>query len=61
LVQPVTLYKGKKLGFMVAYCDSDSNKGRELFIGSFDVPAVNGDKNRGYLDASVFDTLKLVD
>lgn len=59
--KPVTLEKGKEMGFMVAYCDSDSDKGREHFIGSFDIPPVNGDKNRGYLDASVFDTLTLVE
>ena len=58
---PVTLTVGKKLGFLVAYCDSDGNQGREHFIGSFDIPAVDGDKNRGYIDASVFDELILVE
>ena len=57
---PVVLSEGKKLGFLVAYCDADGAEGREHFIGSFDVPAVNGDKNRGYIDASVFDELVLV-
>ncbi len=54
------LYAGKEMGFMVAYCDSDSDVGRDSFIGSHDVPAVNGDKNRAYIDASVFDNLILV-
>ena len=58
---PVTLAAGKELGFMVAYCDSDNNNGREHFISSHDIKAVNGDKNRGYIDASVFDHLKLVE
>ena len=59
--RPVALSKGKKMGFMVAYCDSDGNEGREHFIGSYDIPAVDGDKNRGYIDASVFDGLTLVE
>jgi len=58
---PVKLHKGKEMGFMVAYCDSDSTQGREHFIGSHDIPAINGDKNRGYIDASVFDSLTLVE
>ena len=58
--KPVTLTAGKELGFMVAYCDSDGNDGRQHFIGSHDIEAVDGDKNRGYIDASVFDNLKLV-
>ena len=58
---PVTLATGKELGFMLSYCDSDGVGGREHFIGSFDIPAVDGDKNRGYIDASVFDVLKLVE
>jgi len=57
---PLTLSAGKEMGFMVAYCDSDGNNGREHFIGSHDIPAVDGDKNRGYIDASVFDYLKLI-
>ncbi len=58
---PVTLKAGKQLGFMVAYCDSDGTDGRQHFIGSHDIPAVNGDKNRGYINASVFDTLNLIE
>ncbi len=59
--KPVTLSSGKKMGFMVAYCDSDGMDGREHFIGSHEIEPVNGDRNRGYLDASVFDTLVLMD
>lgn len=58
--KPVQLSIGKELGFMVAYCDSDGMNGREHFIGSHPIKPVNGDKNRGYIDASVFDSLKLV-
>ena len=58
--KPVVLSAGKELGFMVAYCDSDGMNGREHFIGSHPIEAVNGDKNLGYLDASVFDSLTLV-
>lgn len=58
--KPVQLSVGKELGFMVAYCDSDSTNGREHFIGSHPIEPVNGNKNRGYIDASVFDSLKLV-
>ena len=58
---PVKLSAGKEMGFMLAYCDSDGNQGREHFIGSYDIPAVDGDKNRGYIDASVFDSLILIE
>jgi len=58
--KPVTLSAGKELGFMVAYCDSDGTKGREHFLGSHEIKPVNGDRNRGYIDASVFDYLKLI-
>ena len=58
--KPVILHEGKKLGFLVAYCDADAKDGRQHFIGSFDIPAINGDKNRGYIDASVFDELVLI-
>lgn len=57
---PVHLSAGKKMGFMLAYCDNDGSKYREHFIGSHNIEPVNGDKNRGYIDASVFGTLKLI-
>jgi len=59
--QPVRLNAGKKLGFMVTYCDADSAAGRELFIGDVEIEPVNGDRNLGYIDASVFGELTLVD
>ncbi len=58
--KPVDLHAGKQLGFMMAYCDNDGSKARESFIGSKDIQAVNGDKNRGYIDASVFGKIMLV-
>ncbi len=58
--KPVSLKAGKKMGFMVAYCDSDGPDGRQHFIGSHNIEPVDGDKNRGYIDASVFDLLELV-
>jgi len=58
--QPVTLSLGKKLGFMLAYCDNDGSKEREHFIGSTDIKAVNGSKNLGYITADVFQQLTLI-
>jgi len=58
--KPVTLKAGKELGFMVAYCDSDGPDGRQHFIGSHEIAPVDGDRNRGYIDAGVFDTLELI-
>lgn len=57
---PVKLHAEKKLGFMLAYCDNDGSPTREHFVGSHEIEPVNGDKNRGYIDASVFGTLQLV-
>ncbi|MDM7861575.1 sugar-binding protein [Alteromonas sp. ASW11-36] len=58
--QPIALSANKEMGFMLAYCDNDGSKHRENFIGSHPIEAVEGDKNRGYIDASVFDRLKLI-
>jgi hypothetical protein len=56
---PVSLFVGKVLGFMVAYCDNDNSELRENFIGS---EYASGDnKDRGYIDAGLFGTLVLVD
>lgn len=60
-VNPVELTAGKELGFMLSYCDNDGSESREHFIGSHPIEPVNGDMNRGYIDASVFDTLTLKD
>jgi hypothetical protein len=55
----VDLLAGKKLGFMLAYCDNDGSKEREHFISSNDIKAVNGNKNLGYITADVFHVLTL--
>ena len=55
----VKLASGKRMGFMLAYCDNDASKERESFIGS--VPIAGKDKNQGYKNASVFGTIVLVD
>ena len=50
---PLTLEEDMALGFMLAYCDADGGD-REHFLGSHDITPVNGDKNLGFKDASVF-------
>ncbi|WCL53479.1 sugar-binding protein [Gimibacter soli] len=57
---PVRLHEGKQVGFMVAYCDNDGSPEREHFLGSQSIAPVNGDKNLGYITASVFGRLRLV-
>jgi len=57
----VTLAEGKKMGFAVAYCDSDNktNSGnREHFLGSVFVPG--SDKNQAYMTANIFAKMYLV-
>jgi len=54
----VRLEVNKNIGFALAYCDNDTSKTRENFIGSI---AVEGqDKNQGYITADIFGTLVLV-
>jgi hypothetical protein len=53
------LSENETLGFMVAYCDADSSNGRVHFFGDVEIESVNGDRNLGYLDASVFGRLTL--
>ena len=63
-VVPVTLHAGKTIGFMLAYCDSDGrleSGAREHFIGDVEIEPINGDRNRGYIDADVFGQIRLVD
>ncbi|MBJ2129436.1 CBM9 family sugar-binding protein [Alteromonas sp. IB21] len=55
---PVILKEGMTLGFMLAYCDADGGD-REHFLGSHEITPVNGDKNLGYKDASVFGKIVL--
>ena len=56
--KPVTLNSNKKIGFAIAYCDNDTSEQRENFIGS--IPVEGDDKNRGWIDASIFGTIKLI-
>jgi hypothetical protein len=61
--KPTQLRKNKEIGFMFAYCDADKavdgKSTREHFIGSYPVEGINGDKNLGYKDASVFEPMIL--
>ncbi|TKB44414.1 sugar-binding protein [Thalassotalea mangrovi] len=59
-VMPKALTEGKKMGFLLAYCDNDGSKQREHFIGSHPIEPVNGDMNLGYKDASVFAEITLL-
>ena len=56
-VKPVQLSAGKNVGFALAYCDNDTSKTRENFIGSVYVPGE--DKNQGWINADIFGTLHL--
>ena len=58
---PRRLGAGETLGFMVAYCDSDDADGRKHFFGDVEIEPVNGDRNLGYIDASVFGRLTLTE
>ncbi|MFQ3207306.1 MAG: hypothetical protein ACI9IT_001461 [Glaciecola sp.] len=61
--KPAQLSKNKEIGFMFAYCDADKavegKSTREHFIGSYPIEGINGDKNLGYKDASVFEPMIL--
>lgn len=57
--KPVVLSEGKKMGFAVSYNDNDGHFIRENFIGS--VYIEGEDKNKGWIDSSVFGTLELVE
>jgi Carbohydrate family 9 binding domain-like len=56
---PVFLKRGKQMGFMLAYCDNDKSIEREHFIGS--IPVGGTDKNRGWIDANLFEKVVLGD
>ncbi len=51
------LMKGKKMGFILAYCDNDGSMERENLIGSVFIPGE--DKNLAWIDADFFGTLEL--
>ncbi|MBB1439036.1 CBM9 family sugar-binding protein [Shewanella sp. SG41-4] len=57
--KPLLLTPNKVIGFMLAYCDNDGSPVREHFMGSHEITPVNGDKNRGFIDASVFGKITL--
>ena len=50
--KPRKLKSGESIGFAVAYCDNDSSKEREHFMGSIEIKG--SDKNKGWIDAGVF-------
>lgn len=54
---PAKLKAGKEIGFMLAYCDNDSSPVRESFVGSNYVEGE--DKNRGWIDAGIFEKIRL--
>jgi len=56
---PIILKPEQKIGFMLAYCDNDGSATREHFMGSHNIEPLNGDTNRGWIDASVFGNLYL--
>jgi hypothetical protein len=55
----ITLKPEQKIGFMLAYCDNDGSETREHFMGSHKIEPVNGDTNRGWIDANVFGNISL--
>ena len=55
---PVALSDSKEIGFALAYCDNDYSEERENFIGSVFVEGE--DKNRGWIDAGIFEKVRLV-
>jgi hypothetical protein len=64
IADAASLQAGREMGFMLAYCDSDGMNeggGREHFMGDVDIEPVNGDRNLGYIDASVFGHITLVE
>lgn len=56
--KPVNLTANKNIGFAIAYCDNDHSVERENFIGS--VKVEGEDKNRGWVDAGIFETMTLI-
>jgi cellulose 1,4-beta-cellobiosidase len=56
---PLILTAGKEMGFSASYIDNDGNPQRESMMGSVDTPGHRN--NQGYLDASVFGSLRLAE
>lgn len=55
--QKEELRADQSIGFAIAYCDNDTSEERENFIGS--VYVAGEDKNRGWIDAGIFQTMVL--
>lgn len=56
---PLKLFAGKLMGFSASYIDNDGSPQRESMMGSVDT---QGHKNnQGYIDASVFGSMRLVE
>ena len=55
----ITLKPGQNIGFMLAYCDNDGSATREHFMGSHKIEPLNGDTNRGWINADVFGNISL--
>ena len=58
-ILPIALKPEQKIGFMLAYCDNDGSDTREHFMGSHKIKPVDGDPNRGWIDANVFGNIIL--
>jgi cellulase/cellobiase CelA1 len=56
---PLTLTVGKELGFSASYIDNDGSPQRESMMGSVDTAGHKN--NQGYINASSFGSLKLVE
>lgn len=56
---PLKLFSGKLMGFSASYIDNDGSSQRESMMGS--VNTAGHKNNQGYLDASVFGSLRLVE
>ncbi|MBC7446428.1 MAG: CBM9 family sugar-binding protein [Hymenobacteraceae bacterium] len=53
--QPLPVVANQPIGFALAYCDNDASAERENFFGSMAI--AGADKNRGWIDASLFGTV----
>lgn len=58
--QPRPLQAGERLGFALAWCDSDAPGRRRRLIADVDVAPVDDDRNRLYRDADVFGRIRLL-
>ncbi len=56
---PLVLSAGKLMGFSASYIDNDGTQQRQSMMGSVDTPGHRN--NQGYIDASVFGSLRLVE